>query len=150
MLLRLTIPISNIPCKHLVVRLYITNNVWLPLMLTIPALFLYFCVCLLHVHEDELSPSSESSIAGYSSVSIESPSIPPTTTPHPPCMCNTLCVCNTCIHEFIFPPSNSTYCWCCWSCCWSCFYWFHHCHCGSHHCVPANCRCLQKKKKFTW
>ena len=69
----------------MVVRLYITNNVWLPLMLTIPALF---CVCLLHVHEDELSPSSESSIAGYLSVSTESPSITSTTIPQPQCMCD--------------------------------------------------------------
>ena len=46
-----------------------------------------FVFCLLC--EDELSSSSESStIAGYSSVSIESPSITPTTTPQSPCMCN--------------------------------------------------------------
>ena len=61
-----------------------------------------FVFCLLH--EDELSFSSGSSlITDYSSVSIESTSVPPTTTPKPSCMCNLFdCVCNTVIYNVCF------------------------------------------------
>ena len=56
------------------------------------------------VHDDELSFSLGSSLIGsYSSVSIESPSIPPATTPQPSCMCNMFdCVCNTVVYNVYF------------------------------------------------
>ena len=53
-----------------------------------------FVFCLLY--EVELSSSSRSSTAGYSSVNTKSLSIPPTTTPWPPCMCDMSdCMCST-------------------------------------------------------
>ena len=61
-------------------------------------------MCFVYCNEDELSSSSGSSlITDYSSVSIESLSIPPTTTPQSPCMCiMSDCVCNTVISNVCF------------------------------------------------
>ena len=80
------------------VQCYITGHTLIKLtfvMLTTPV-SVCTCICLLY-YDDELSSSSGSSlITDHSSVNIKLPSITPTTTPRPPCMCNmTDCVCNT-------------------------------------------------------
>ena len=70
---------------------YFTNDVCMAAIRTSCHMFVFYLLC-----KDELSPSSESSIAGYSSVNTKSLDITPTTTPRPICMCNMSdCVCCT-------------------------------------------------------